>query len=616
MWPDNETVEDLIGFRVHADLIRSVVTDQQLLPVTIGVFGDWGNGKTSIMKMLRRDLDPEDSGEPSVEGVAVLYFNGWLFEGYDDAKSALLSSVLEQLSKHKRFGPAVRDKAKSLLKRVNWMRAAKTGWRLIGTPIVAAGAAALSGLPPQIAAGVSFVSANLPQPKEKDESPLLKPPEEQDMDLRTFRDEFGKMLKDSSIKSLVVLIDDLDRCSPETIIENLEAIKLFMNVEKTAFVIGADPRIVRYAIAHRYRESVASAKQAEAAEEERLVEDYLEKLIQVPYRLPRLSPAEIETYVTLLFCKRDLSPELFTQCAAKCEELRARNHYRSFGYANVNDAIGVSNVPQSLDSALRVVSLAANLITECLKGNPRQVKRFLNAYTLRRKLASVAKLDHVRDDVLIKLMLLEYSEPQQFRDLAKWQEESSGHPPKIAELEAQTAKEVSDTWDTPKVRRWLSLEPKLTGVDLSDYFWLARDRLASSLSGLTMVPPAVRKAFEALLKKSERRLAPAMIKTFDPSEIAALHDLLHRNLTREPENFDGYDAFKALVETRPESAATFAKTLMGLQLASLPASIPGELKLLGKGKPAVEAEFKPVLERIQSDPKTRAGKAMAPKPPK
>ena len=64
MWPDNETTLDLLGFRVHADLIRSVVLNRKLLPVTIGVFGDWGGGKTSIMKMLETDLDPENYTDP------------------------------------------------------------------------------------------------------------------------------------------------------------------------------------------------------------------------------------------------------------------------------------------------------------------------------------------------------------------------------------------------------------------------------------------------------------------------------------------------------------------------------------------------------------------------
>ena len=142
MWSDNETITDLVGFRVHADLIREVVTDSKLLPVTIGVFGDWGSGKTSIMQMLRRDLDvdEESNGERAaeLEGVAVLYFNGWLFEGYDDAKSALLTSILAQVAEHQRFGLKVRDKAVALLKRVNWMRVAKLGFTSVALPVVAA----------------------------------------------------------------------------------------------------------------------------------------------------------------------------------------------------------------------------------------------------------------------------------------------------------------------------------------------------------------------------------------------------------------------------------------------------------------------------------------------
>jgi predicted KAP-like P-loop ATPase len=56
MWTDNETNTDLIGFRVHADLIRDLVTDDTMLPVVLGVFGDWGGGKSSIMQMLQDDF--------------------------------------------------------------------------------------------------------------------------------------------------------------------------------------------------------------------------------------------------------------------------------------------------------------------------------------------------------------------------------------------------------------------------------------------------------------------------------------------------------------------------------------------------------------------------------
>lgn len=51
MWSDNETSEDLLGFKVHADLLIDVIRDDTVLPVTVGVFGDWGSGKSSILKL-------------------------------------------------------------------------------------------------------------------------------------------------------------------------------------------------------------------------------------------------------------------------------------------------------------------------------------------------------------------------------------------------------------------------------------------------------------------------------------------------------------------------------------------------------------------------------------
>src|ERR1700722_666637 len=143
MWTDNETDLDLLGFNVHANLIRSAVTDPKLLPFTIGVFADWGGGKTSLMKMLQRSLEPEswpdDSEERGkCEKIACLYFNGWLFEGYDDAKSAILSSVLLALGEHKRLGPQVRDRFASLLKSDNWMRVTSLGLKHVSLPAIAA----------------------------------------------------------------------------------------------------------------------------------------------------------------------------------------------------------------------------------------------------------------------------------------------------------------------------------------------------------------------------------------------------------------------------------------------------------------------------------------------
>src|ERR1700691_4752344 len=153
VWQDNETEVDLLGFDVHADLIRSVITDPSVLPVTVGVFGDWGGGKSSIMKMLQKEL----SNEEAYPDVVCLYFNGWTFEGYEDAKSALLSSILIQLGEHKKFGPKARDWVVKLLKRMEW---GKLAIKHVGIPIAVAAATGGVASVPVVASAVASAVAN------------------------------------------------------------------------------------------------------------------------------------------------------------------------------------------------------------------------------------------------------------------------------------------------------------------------------------------------------------------------------------------------------------------------------------------------------------------------
>ncbi len=520
MWSDNETADDLLGFQVHADLIRSVVTDPKMLPVTIGVFGDWGGGKTSIMKMLERDLDPEHwpEGSPercNYEKAVVIYFNGWQFEGYDDAKAAILSSVLLSLGDHKRFGPKVRDKALDLLKSVDWMRVARFGFKHVAVPTAAALATGGVAAVPAALAMATGLSQSKPEEKRKSEekgegTSWFKAKEnEHGVDVRTFRERFEKMLKDTRYRKLVILIDDLDRCTPERVIENLEAIKLFLSVSGTAFVIGADPRIVEHAIRLRYAERAVNQRDDDT---DRLVKDYLEKVIQIPYRLPRLSSSEIETYMVLLFCTFHLSSEEGQVCITASKAERDRNRYSSFGFASVRQALGGVELKPPLSDALTFCAAAAPLITEGLKGNPRQVKRFLNAFLLRKQLSSVARLQDIRDDVLVKLMILEYTNPDLFTQLFNWQSGQAGFPKELAAMETavekkpenleETLRSHGQSWASSTARQWIAMQPQLSATDLRDYFWIARDRLASTFSGLSMISPATRAVLNDLVAGS------------------------------------------------------------------------------------------------------------------
>lgn len=635
MWSDNETTTDLIGFKVHADLIRTVVTEPAMLPVVLGVFGDWGGGKSSIMKMLEANLNSDE-----YKDTACLYFNGWMFEGYEDAKTALLSSILIELGEHKRFGPIVKDKVIGLLKRVKWMELAKLGVKHVGVPLAvgaltggvgAVPAAAATLLPHLVKSDPSEKNANEDKSGAEEginwldliQSDAGKPDL---MEIRKFRKDFEKMLAETDIRSLVILIDDLDRCLPERIIETLEAIKLFVAVPKTAFVVGADPRIVRHAIATRYVElqmgrSVAASDRDEATtQEERynLVQDYLEKLIQIPYYLPRLSPAEIETYINLLACQKNLNSDQCRTILDHWAERRRTNLYAAYQHGAIKEALGSDEaITQELEQMLSWSNSISVVVTEGLKGNPRQVKRMLNALLLRKKLAQVAGIT-IKDDVLAKLMVLEYTHEGRLRELHDWQAGEGGYPKELKELETWALSEEHELpeslsgWNKPSLRSWLRMQPPLSDVDLRDYFWLARDRTSSTLSGVQMVSPLVRRLLDQLIgeNEGEKTVAAQEAMSLEESERESLLELLQQQVERHPDQISGPEAlFRLATQGVDMSAHTLFVAVRNAPPGQLQPGVISRIEILGKSDPTLMARAKELLEHLRSKANTKAGKA-------
>lgn len=504
MWADNETSDDLLGFKVHADLIVDVINDNDVLPVTIGVFGDWGSGKSSILKIVEKELIGDDK-DGFKDGTLVLYFNGWVFEGYDDAKAALLESIIEKFAKHKKLGPKVKDETVKLFKSVKWMRLMGLGFKKIAIPAASAYLTGGVSLIPYLLNEFSQIDpTELANKLKGDEaesflSSIIKKDEADEITMvREFRDDFKKMLDKSKIEKLVVIIDDLDRCTPDRLIENLEAIKLFLNVDKTAFVIGADPRIVRHAIELRYKTDGIENSSDVESRNERIVSDYLEKLIQVPYYLPKLTDNEVETYLSLLFCQKELGSDFNKVLEAFCTA-RENNRYDVFGLGDI-DSILNPEEKSKLTNSVSIIASLAPIITEGLKGNPRQIKRFLNTYSLRDRLVRVAKIADFKMDILAKLMVLEYSSQSLFRQIYEWQSSQKGESKELKELESLASKnsieiikeKYSADWGTDKTIKWLNAEPKLTDIDLRDYYWITRDQLTTSISGSSLVSPHIR----------------------------------------------------------------------------------------------------------------------------
>jgi hypothetical protein len=627
VWSDNETAQDLLGFRVHADLVRSVVTDPAILPIVLGLFGDWGGGKSSIMQMLQNDLN-----DPAYEKTACLYFNGWTFEGYEDAKTALLSSILIQLGEHKRFGPLVKDKVVGLLKRVKWMEGAKLAVKYVGVPVAATlltgGIAAVPVAAGALAAAATSAATGGGESGKDGEkiswaTLVEKAPEQQDfLEVRKFREEFAEMLAKTDLESLVILIDDLDRCLPERIIETLEGIKLFVAVPKTAFVIGADPRIVRHAIAIRYaQKQISGESESEKGQQYDLVKDYLEKLIQVPYHLPRLSPSEIETYVNLLACQHALSPADCGKVLAHWQNYRKKNIYTAYRQGDIREALGsVDAAPKALLEQLAWSNSIADVVTDGLKGNPRQVKRMLNAMALRKQLASVAEIK-ISDEVLAKLMVLEYVDPKLFDELSQWQAADNGFPQKLKALEEVAIKnaktkpeplpDLSQDWLKPTAQNWFRMQPGLSEVDLRDYFWLARDRTSSTLSGVTMVSPLVRRLFGSLTSGNtgEQKVAAREAVSLIESERCDLLEMMQHRIQRHPEQLEPVDALISLGQAGLPAA--FTALLAALKACPTGEMQPGlalRIKTLPVTGPT-QSEALALVNKWAKDPGTQVGRA-------
>jgi hypothetical protein len=598
MWTDNVTNKDFLGFDVHATLIEELIKEEKMLPLTIGLFGDWGSGKSSILEVLKKDLEKEKK-------TACLYFSGWVFEGYDDAKAALLETIVKAFEDEEKFGKGLKDDIKKLFKSVNWIRVLGFGMKNIALPATAAFMTGGLSVIPQLVNGLKTAVQNpedlVAKIQGQDTEGFLKQfikttEETEKFDVvRKFRDDFERLLEKSKIDKLVILIDDLDRCLPDRIIDNLEAIKLFLNVKNTAFVIGADPRIVRHAIEYRYKDKDDSISLENT--NYRIVNDYLEKIIQIPYNLPKLSESEVETYITLLFCENDLeNPDSFLEVLEAFKIFREKDRYSVFDFAKVKEVVD-SKQTERLEQHLSLIAKLSPIISESLYGNPRQIKRFLNTFMLRKKLATIAKIEDFKDDILAKLMVLEYAEPNLFETLYNWQISNKGIATELGKLEELCGKlgenkvSIPDEfkgWNKPKIVNWLCSEPSLSIVDLRDYYWISRDKLSSMQSNL-LVPPIVKSLLlklepDGTAEKVTKKILNEELKLLSNTEQMVFFSLLKQRIASEPEKKRLYDIFNFSLEEGFDCKTTYIEVLRNVG-KKLPPAVTESLKRYSTNHP-------------------------------
>jgi predicted KAP-like P-loop ATPase len=479
MWPDNETDRDFLNFTGISETVAEIIVQADGRPISIGISGAWGVGKSSMIKLVRRSVaQREKEGEREFVFVE---FNAWLYQGYDDARAALMEVIGHTLSEEAEKRKKGIDKAKDFLERVQWFRLVK---------LVAGSAVALhAGIPPVGLIGELYglgqkflggeVSAATIGEAEKAAGEVAKatssllaerkkisPPKE----IQALRESFEETLSAMGV-TLVVLIDDLDRCLPETTISTLEAIRLFLFLKNTAFVIAADDAMIKHAVRSHFQ-----------GVDDTLVTNYFDKLIQLPIRVPLLGTQEVRAYMMLLFVenskldanvKESIRSKICLQLGQTWQGKRVDRAFVQSLYDKFdNELIG------QFDTADRLAPLMTT--ASGIVGNPRLIKRFLNAVAIRMAISKAHGVG-VDEAVLVKMLLFErLGNPKAYAELTKAvTENSSGKPAFLSEWEekinAGQELALDAPWDDPFVREWLSLAPKLADRDLRGALYVSRE---------------------------------------------------------------------------------------------------------------------------------------------
>lgn len=610
MWPDHETTIDLLGIKHLKDAVLDIVKNGTLLPATIGIFGDWGSGKSSLIKMITEYLESE-------ENVLILDFNGWLFESYEDAKSALMETIVGELVQKTPLEKKieVRSLALRLLRKINWFR---LGSKVIQYGVTAATTGGVGTIIPALTDLPSLAkqAAKLLEDVDTEKAEeLLQQETKQSIsrNIRSFRNEFGDLIMKSGFSAVIVTIDDLDRCLPNTIIATLEAIRLFLYVPKTAFILGADERLVKYAVRSRFPELPGDRTD--------VGRDYLEKLIQYPVRIPPMTHTDTGNYVTLLLIEDKLEDDKFQKCIEWTLDPKTIQEGRTLSAAKASELFG--NLSDKLREDLVFAQRIGPVLGENLNGNPRQCKRFLNTLVMRIKMAASRKIE-LKRRILAKLMLLEYFRPQFFRSLSAWQSIQEGKPEQLkqmeeleksVETEANSRKDkfpeidmwIQDQW----ISQWLISEPSLSGEDLRPYFYFSREKLTDISSITKRLSPEAQEIIRDLSSLSEavRNNAFKKAKEINSTDASAILDELiekARNLENCSKEDSPLDLAVKWIKERQELSAELMSFINTLPDNELPVWIVTKLESALKNT-AQHSTLVQFLERISnSQTATRA----------
>lgn len=509
MWHDVETTIDLLNFTVVAETAAQLIRESRGEPLSIGISGNWGTGKSSLVKMIGASLDREETSEKKY---IFLEYNAWLYQGYDDARMALLQTVSDKLVAEAEQRQRFVDKAVELAKRVKWFRIGEILAPAVTSAVLGGAVAGPFGV--LLGAVGSMFNSN-GTPSEEDLSNVKEAyadlqPEFKEIlvDKRTkslpkeidaLRHAFQEVLEGLDV-TLVVLVDDLDRCMPDTAISTLEAMRLLLFLQRTAFIIAADEQMIRSSVRSHF---------GGADIQDELVTSYFDKLIQIPLRVPRLGVTEVKGYLMLLLAdlaerRGEITTKTLADAQIQILEAVRKSWTGGLTRKVMEQAFGdeARKIDRQIDLADQIAYLMAT--AKGIAGNPRLIKRFLNNLMIRETVAKAQGMT-VAFEELVKLQLFERcATPTAFEYLVNQVAESEGGKASfLVDIEScisegVTYKTPDPSWDSTFIAEWLKLTPPLAELDLRPLLHLSRDR-ATSLASFDELSPEGRELLDVLL---------------------------------------------------------------------------------------------------------------------
>jgi len=283
------------------DILRYPRTET---PMAILISGSWGTSKTSAMRWLHGLLDiwNKKAGADDIK-VRPVWFYPWKYDNKEDVRRGLIASVVLNAI----------DVSSASRKTV------RKAFKLLGTFV---GKSALDLIAGQKISVAGFEVSGKAVQKIIDHYQEAAHPEKPY--LHPFETVMETWVKDSLGKSqrMVIFIDDLDRCMPEIALQVLEALKLYLNIEKLIFVVGVDKDVVEKLVVEHYKklglvkseekDKTEEGKKQEEAEEAK-AKQYLSKMFQVEVNLEptemQISDFFDEQLKELTYWEKYLSPD-------------------------------------------------------------------------------------------------------------------------------------------------------------------------------------------------------------------------------------------------------------------------------------------------------------------